>query len=267
MAAAEAMLFMTDACRPIHRMTEPVCIRDAAFLKFIPIADITPRPESRRIVSFVLETAPGPDQTVQAALVARTHSRKLGATRSKTHLTLSLSHQSLPEPAPPSRLENSGPAEVSSDRIYADLIRFGPAFQNLRQKLFLGRHWIEGTVWGGEENILNHLPDVLGSPFPFDAAMQAACVWGQYFNGIVAFPEGLAQRFIYRKTQPGRLYRICLALRKIAVDHFRCDGWIMTSAGGVCEAFMGLNMRDLSRGRLKVPSWVGPSRLKTPFAE
>jgi len=28
---------------------------------------------------------------------------------------------------------------------------------------------------------------LLGSPFPLDAAMHAACVWGQRFGGIVPF--------------------------------------------------------------------------------
>lgn len=264
MAAAETMLFITNACCPMNTVTDPVCMTDAVFLKFIPIAEITPKPESGRTVSFTIEITPQPDQSLQVALVALTHSRKLGLTRSKTHLELSLTHHKIPENARPSGSPKKALCEVSADRIYNDLIRFGPAFQNLHKKLRIGQRRIDGVVWSGGKAIVNRLPDVLGSPFPFDAAMQAACVWGQFFQGIVAFPEGFAQRIIYQKTRPETHYRIRLALRKADADQFLCDGWIMTSEGAVCEAFYGLSMRDLSRGRLKVPSWVERLNPKKP---
>jgi len=34
-----------------------------------------------------------------------------------------------------------------------------------------------------------------------DAAVHAACCWGQRYAGIVAFPVGFAERIIYRKTK------------------------------------------------------------------
>jgi hypothetical protein len=263
MAAAETMLYIAGACRPPEKAAKSLHITNALFLKFIPIADATADPDSGHTVSFAVETTLCPDQSVRAALVSRSRSRRLGVTRSKTHVTLSLTHRHLPACPPPEKAKESALGEVNSGQIYKDLIHFGPAFQNLRKTLRLGRHWIHGTVWGGGDATVSPLPDVLGSPFPFDAAMQAACIWGQYFLGIVAFPEGVAQRLIYRRTRPQALYRIRLALRETDADHYWCDGWIMDSAGAVYEAFLGLKMRDLSRGRLKVPTWVERLNLTT----
>ena len=38
---------------------------------------------------------------------------------------------------------------------------------------------------------------LLGSPFAFDAAMHAACIWGQRFAGVVPFPVGFDGRRVH----------------------------------------------------------------------
>ncbi len=72
---------------------------------------------------------------------------------------------------------HAGPAfRVSADRLYDGLVPFGPAYRNLRGDVLLTETCVSATVSGGD---FPEAEGPLGSPFPLDAAMHAACAWGQ----------------------------------------------------------------------------------------
>ncbi|MEZ4525195.1 MAG: polyketide synthase dehydratase domain-containing protein [Desulfobacterales bacterium] len=100
----------------------------------------------------------------------------------------------------------------------------------------------------------SHSP--LGSPFPADAAFHAACAWGQRYAGIVAFPVGLGARHIIRPTRADECYRAgCIPL-KYDAQVLVFDIYLHDQKGSLCEVIKDLQMRDISRGAMKVPEWV-----------
>ena len=77
------------------------------------------------------------------------------------------------------------------------------AYQNIVGDLSVSPEGALAYISGGDNEADENL---LGSPFPLDAAMHAACVWGQRFAGIVSFPVGFEKRIIYQKTKKGDDY-------------------------------------------------------------
>ena len=80
----------------------------------------------------------------------------------------------------------------SATDIYRHLVPFGPTYHSLQGTLqIIGDHAL-GTVRaplvaGGEG-----VAGLLGSPFPCDGAMHAACVLGQQRASFIPFPVGMA---------------------------------------------------------------------------
>jgi len=113
---------------------------------------------------------------------------------------------SAPSFVPPFRVVNKlkgNCISVPSTTIYRDLVPFGRAYQNIVGDLSVSPEGAVAYLSGGGNEADE---DLLGSPFPLDAAMHAACVWGQRFSGIVAFPVGFEKRIIYQKTKKGGAY-------------------------------------------------------------
>jgi hypothetical protein len=92
-----------------------------------------------------------------------------------------------------------------------------------------------------------------------DAAFHAACVWGQRYAGVVAFPVGLAKRQIHVPCEPERLYEGQIRVRKRNPQRLVFDIDItdeVRGKGRLCEAVRAVVMRDVSGGRLKPPDWL-----------
>ena len=90
---------------------------------------------------------------------------------------------------------------VDRGKIYPDLVAFGPFYRNVA-----GLHLTPG---GAVAEIRTPADEagpppagLLGSPFALDAAFHVACVWGQRFAGIVAFPVAVDRRRIVAATRP-----------------------------------------------------------------
>ena len=98
--------------------------------------------------------------------------------------------------------------------------------------------------------------DLLGSPFPLDATMHAACVWGQRFSGIVPFPVGVEKRIIYQKTKKGGAYLGRVVPVKVDYESLIFDALIYDLNGIMYESVSGIQMRDVSQGRLRPPPWI-----------
>jgi hypothetical protein len=140
---------------------------------------------------------------------------------------------------------------VPAASIYRELIPFGPSYRNIVGDLSVSADGALAYVSGGEAE-----DPFLGSPFALDAAMHAACVWGQRFAGLVPFPVGIDRRIIYTPARKGGSY----LARIIPVDATRepllFDAVIFDQNGVICESIAGLRMRDVTQGRMKPPGWI-----------
>jgi hypothetical protein len=145
---------------------------------------------------------------------------------------------------------------INAQQVYQDLVPFGPAYHTLQDRLFLTAESAWGTVRAPE--IPQSSSESIGSPFPLDGAMHAACVHGQRLTDFVPFPVGFDTRTIYKPTRPGEWYHARIQLHAQARDELVYDLWIIDQAGQVRETVTGLRMRDVSGGRIKPPSWISP---------
>jgi hypothetical protein len=142
---------------------------------------------------------------------------------------------------------------VPSTTIYRDLVPFGTAYQNIVGDLSVSPEGALAYLSGGGNEADE---DLLGSPFPLDAAMHAACVWGQRFGGIVPFPTGFEKRVIYQKTKKGGAYLGRIVPVKVNHESLIFDAWIYDLDGIMFESISGIQMRDVSQGRLLPPDWI-----------
>lgn len=144
--------------------------------------------------------------------------------------------------------------EVPAERVYAELVPFGPAYRNIAGSVFLSENGAAGIVRGPEIPA----PSVpLGSPFPLDAAMHAACAWGQRYRGYVAFPVGFEERNIFRPTMPGQdFYCRVLPGSDCGRNSFLADILIFNLEGALCESLLNVIMKDVTGGKASPPAWV-----------
>jgi hypothetical protein len=152
-----------------------------------------------------------------------------------------------PTPAP-------GPKfRVSADRLYNELVPFGPAYRNVRGNLLLSETCVSATVSGGD---FPEAVGLLGSPFPLDAAMHAACAWGQRYRNRVVFPIGFDRREILAPTRAGKIYSCRVTPLPDEGSVLRFDVRLRGPDRRPVEVIRGLAMKDIFAGRLVPPAWV-----------
>jgi hypothetical protein len=142
---------------------------------------------------------------------------------------------------------------ISSQKLYSDLVPFGPSYRNVRGDIILSENGAVALVHAAEYPAPS---GPLGSPFPFDGALHIACAWGQRYNHIVAFPVGFKKRLIISQTVPGEAYFCLVAPVSVIGESLLFDIWIHGTEGGLREEIRGMIMRDVSGGRVKPPAWV-----------
>jgi len=143
--------------------------------------------------------------------------------------------------------------QVPAISIYRELIPFGVSYQNITGDLTVSKEGALADITGGG----GEADDVtLGSPFVLDAAMHAACVWGQRFADMVSFPVGFDRRIIYKITKKGGVY--CARINPVNAgrDVLTFDVWIFDQDGLIHETVSGLQMRDITGGRMRPPMWI-----------
>ncbi len=143
--------------------------------------------------------------------------------------------------------------EIPAAKLYSELVPFGPAYQNIIGSLFLAESGAIAKIFAARQPAVSEL---LGSPFPFDAALHAACVWGQRFHRLTTFPVGFEERIIVEPTVPGETYHCRILPVAATGDSLLFDIWIYDAKGGVCEAIRGVAMKEIFPGRIMPPGWV-----------
>jgi len=145
------------------------------------------------------------------------------------------------------------PLSISADLIYKELVPFDLSYRNIAGNLSVSEDGALAEISGGS-GAVNNTP--LGSPFVPDAMMHAACVWGQRFAGIVAFPTGFDRRIIHRGTKMGETYFARVTPADGGRKFLMFDAWIFDRRERLCESIRGLRMSDIFRGRLQPPHWI-----------
>lgn len=248
--AMQLLAFWTARLRP---GTDCRCIGEARFDKFLEL------PPAGEVIAAFCDLADLPDGAVQAALVTRRKAGSAAITRTITHARLVF------EPLRPLGAQTpldmsaalAGPCfRVAPQPLYEHLVPFGAGYRNISRPLLLTREGALAVIRAPE--VIDRQTDrPLGSPFAADAALHAACVWGQRFTGRVAFPVGIDERRIVNPTRCGETYigRV-FPVRTEQQGVLVFDILILDPNGGLCEQINGVRMRDVSGGRLKPPEWI-----------
>jgi hypothetical protein len=213
-------------------------------------------PEDNRVEAFhELETRKNGD--IVSRLLTMSVSRNGLIGRAKEHAMIRFKREIPDIPILPfqtaARLEGEG-FNITADRLYRDLVPFGPSYHNVKDDtLFLTE---AGAVAQLSSGSIRQASGILGSPFPMDAALHCACAWGQRFSGVVAFPVGFEERFIFQPTITGETYFGRIIPIQAHAQPLIFDLWIYDFDGAPREAILGVAMKDVTAGRIKPPDWV-----------
>ncbi len=234
-----------------HRTDAAICRMEAVkFMHFLQI------PED----SSAIEACHELDIHEGGRLVSRLITRNLisgtGIKRSKVHAVVEFTRPKEDIPKLPMDIAaalDGVSCEITASKLYTELVPFGPAYQNIIGSLFLTENGAVAKVFAVRQPLVSEL---LGSPFPFDAALHAACVWGQKFHRLTAFPVGFEERIIVEPTVPGEIYHCRILPVAVTGDDLTFDIWIHDMAGGLREAIRGVAMKEIFPGRIVPPGWV-----------
>ena len=248
--AVELLIVLAKVAKVNFPQVNISFLHKARFFRFLSISPDT----QFREVFVDIETA---DDVVVASLLTSVKSKDGTISRTAEHARVEFATaDSTPSSVPPFRVVNKlkgNCISVPSTTIYRDLVPFGTAYQNIVGDLSVSPEGALAYVSGGGNEVDE---DLLGSPFPLDAAMHAACVWGQRFSGIVPFPTGFEKRIIYQKTKKGGAYLCRIVPVKVNHESLIFDAWIYDLDGIMYESISGIQMRDVSQGRLHPPQWI-----------
>jgi hypothetical protein len=259
--AVEAMQILAVSTQNHLPDTDIQYIENAKFDKFFYIEPYTTQDTTpdNNIAEAFNEIEVSKNGGITAKLITKTRSKKAGITRVKEHAAMQFTGWK-PDIKPFSIDNVSGQIKrgfsILSDKLYNDLVPFGPAYHNIKDTLFVSEQGAIGSIQAPKQSDTNNVTMLLGSPFPLDAAFHAACAWGQRYPAIVGFPVGFDKRIIIQPTRPGNSY-ICLILPvNVTTELLAFDIWLYDLNGILFEAVYGVQMRDVSAGRMKPPNWI-----------
>lgn len=241
LAAVETMLFLAARCRAAHPDIDVRIMEEVRFGKFLLI------PPAATSVAVLFESATASDGRVQAKLLS--HTRIGTMARIKEHGEIFFPRTTSPG-SPPPDIDPAPPAgqatEVAAERLYRDLVPFGPTYRTLQGILYLAGQTAWGVLRAPDLTPSEPIEALVGSPFPLDGALHAACVLGQQAVPFVPFPVGFAKRTIHRPTRSGHNYLTRVTMIARRQDELLFDLDIFTHSGQLCESVREVRMRDVA---------------------
>jgi hypothetical protein len=239
----EILLILAREVKKIRPQYNVAAMLDAGFAKFFEIG------LNDKKLNAIVDLVEHDDNKITARLFSRVRKKKISRLMEHGRVTFKQAAGSF---LPFGRLTQAKPLfTVSAEKIYRELVPFGPACQNIIADLKLTAEGAWGRVQAPDFSDPEQA-NLCGSPFPFDAAMHAACVWGQYFADFIPFPVGFAERIINNPTRAGKLYEIKIISTESKPDGQLFDLWISDSHGKLFESVKGLqmnNIRGMNTGR------------------
>ncbi len=255
--AVEAMSLLANAVKRFRPQRDISRIARARFEKLLPI------PTDSRHIEAVCDLRTLENHDLTTGLLTRFKSKNTSMSRMVTHAMLTFPgiRSAVTHPPGNATLEDIIHRDrrhcigLAAEKIYTQLVPFGRAYRNIKDELLVSRTGVYAIVRAP----VHHgplAPGGLGSPFPLDAAFHAACVWGQRYAGIVAYPVGIQSRSVHRPTQAGGFYQCHVIPGPSQRGGLVFDINIFDMAGTLFESVSGVSMRSLNRGRTRPPSWV-----------
>ncbi len=254
--AAEALIELAKVVKKYFPQTALSTLTEASFPRFLPV------PENVEEVTVSVNMEKGNDAGIMASLLSSLKAKTGNISRTVEHARVKFSpaveNHCVAHPFNCVEKLDGECIDVPAATIYRDLVPFGKAYRNISGDLTVSPGGALGYIYGGNTEVDEEL---LGSPFPFDAALQMTCIWAQCFTDVVPFPVGFARRNIYQKTKKRTEYLCRIAPVAVALQPFVFNAWIFDLQGTVCEIVQGIRMRDVSRGRRKPPAWIKATTL------
>ena len=251
LSAVEALQIMAHEVQAADPRVSLLRSEDAHFLRFFDLP-----PEAVSDVEALVSIRALEEASCEASLETVVVRGKAKIRRTLEHIRVRFGGAASPPDLPwDVACSPEGPAfRVDVDAIYRDLVPFGPDYQNISGHLTLSQDGAAGWV---EAPTSRGLVGPLGSPFPIDAALHVACVWGQRYVGRVLFPVGYSERHIHVPSAPGTHYfcRVLPVARQ--ADRWLFDIRLYDEEGAPTESVIGAEMADVERGRDTVPPhWI-----------
>ncbi|MBN1471472.1 MAG: polyketide synthase dehydratase domain-containing protein [Syntrophaceae bacterium] len=248
--AVEALIVMAGIVKKNYPQMNIKCLRNAVFSRFLAI-----EPDAR-FQPVLVDLEDSDNGGVTASLLTTLKSKKGNISREIAHAKVSFYQSGSEEFCnPPFSAVNKLKGDcisIPSATVYRDLIPFGKSYQNIIGDLSVSPEGALAYISGGDNEADE---DLLGSPFPLDAAMHTACVWGQRFAGIVPFPVGFKKRIIYQKTEKKKEYLGRIMPVGVTNESLIFDAWIYKD-DVLYESVSGIIMKDVTNGRMKPPEWI-----------
>ena len=248
----EALAALARAARRFRPDAGVLRMAGASFDKFLVLDPEVPSPAA------VAELALHDDGRLRAALVTRSPAKHARMSRVLTHAALTFGGPlDLPElPLDVAAAPEGACLRVEKARIYPGLVGFGPLYRSLDELHLAERAAVGRLTTPVVPEIDPGCPNLLGSPFALDAALHAACIWGQRFAGIVALPVGFDRRRVYQPTLPGETYFVHVLPTPGPPGGLTFDLRVYDDDGRLRDACTGVRMREVSGGRMRPPAWV-----------
>jgi hypothetical protein len=249
--AVEALIFMAKAAAANFPQINICQQKHARFPRFL---SIDPQEQIKKVFADI---GKADDGSLSVAISSMVKAKTGMISRTLEHAYVEFAFSPVTEysvTSPADCMHLGGKAfNVPAAAVYRELVPFGKAYQNIIGDLSLSSEGAVAHLYGGEGEAND---DLIGSPFPLDAAMHAACSWGQRYAGIVAFPVGFNERIIYRKTKKEEKYIGRIIPVNLSREPLMFDALIYDLDGKIYESVSGISMRDVSQGRLRPPDWI-----------
>ncbi len=260
--AVEAMNLLGETVKRFRPETDITDMTEARFDKFLYI-----QPDMTQLTAYVdIERHENGDIT--AKLLTKNRSKKSSITRTKLHASVCYPKKKIDFADLPLDLSSALEGicvEIPPDKIYRELVPFGPAYHNIQDALYISEYGAIAKAGSPKRKAPPDQPAQLGSPFPLDAAFHAACVWGQRYGQTVAFPVGFSRRTVFNSTRSGEIYFMHILPLQTNSTPFLFDMRIYDKDGNLYEEVRGVQMRDVSAGRVKPPAWISKIEQKNPL--
>lgn len=243
--AVETMLLLAQTARELDTSLAVQQIHKASFSKLLEI------PKEATTITALVEHEET-DEGVCFRLLSKIQFKKIS--RVKEHAALYFCQA--PEPLSPVPLLSHENEDflIDATRIYHELVPFGRAYRTITGDLHLRKDIAIAQLRAARVATQQQMEPLLGSPFPLDGAMHAACVLGQCSGSFVPFPVGFASRRVSSPTKAGEDYVSSVQLVSQTANELFFDLSIYTVDGKLCETVQGLRMRDVTGGMITPPA-------------
>lgn len=225
------------------------CMANASFDRFLHIDPSMPCIEATNELVFY-------ESGLISSKLVTVRKMKNGITRSIEHASVCFP-STAPQITAPLAEINAMPEgncfKIPAHRLYTELVPFGPAFQTVQGEVLLSENGASASVYASE---YSGASGPLGSLFPFDGALHAACAWSQRFCGIVAFPVGFDERVIVKPVASGETVVCRIIPLTLHEGVIMLDIRLHDLKGEERERAKGVVMKDISGGRMTPPAWI-----------